>query len=138
MSKMTDQTKSESLLKYTVNKECIEDLVDVIKQLDLSKEIHHLNLIKTRWFYQHVVKLRFKRYAGFDNKIALFEDSNKNIFKISNSTYNYQISKGNEKRSSYPPFFRMNKNLQINAKVAKYYLNHRIWDGRNMIKELDE
>ncbi len=133
--KFEGNKRLEEILKLEISKEYFYDTYEDIKLLTI-KNRNYLNVTEYRWFSTQKIKVKFLRYAGFDKKLAIFEDQNNTQYVISGSKYNFFATKSNVTKNKIPKFYRLNRDSSIMVLVNKYYLNHKIYNRRNEIIEI--
>ena len=124
---------NENLIKITAKKEFFEDLYYLVKELPKIEEYNNFDISKTRWYEEKEVILRFNSYAGFDKKLAIFEDNDNKTYRITNSAYNFFSTKNDSTRGKLTNYYKLTKESKIKSIVYKNYTNHKLYEKRRKI-----
>ena len=125
----------ENLIKITAAKEYFEDIYHLVKENEEIHEKNKLNVLRTRWYETKRSLLRFKNYAGFDKKLAIFEDSENKTYRITRTAYNFFESKKESTKGNLINFYRLTNQTKFDASVYKYYTS-RVFESRLLILDI--
>ena len=125
----------ENLIKITAAKEYFEDVFHLIRENEPIQEKNKLNIRNTRWYETKRSLLRFKNFAGFDKKLAIFEDSENKTYRITRTSYNFFESKKEATKGKLINFYRLTTQAKLDASVYKFYTS-KVFESRLLILDI--